>query len=221
MRSRFHKISRVGNLAGGTRWYLSDDCLLAAKRSMYVVEYHRFYLRDLESIVVWPSRLWPLRLLIPFVLLAALGASLWQWANSTAGEIFTGIALGWLVLELALGQTAQARVRATGVSVDLPLVKRARRARKVLAIIDEAVRASRDPFRCGCLTNPWFLRRQRCPQRACAMLAAYFIRYVKRPHGVHIAVEHSAVNALPTRRASSPVHRVCAGWRVRPHPNCQ
>ena len=111
---------------------------------MYVVEYRRFYLRDLESIVVWPSRLWPLRLLIPFVLLAALGASLWQWANSTAGEIFTGIALGWLVLELALGQTAQARVRATGVSVDLPLVKRARRARKVLAIIDEAVRASRD-----------------------------------------------------------------------------
>lgn len=144
MRSGFRKISRVGSLTGGTKWYLNDDCLLAAKRTMYAVEYRRFYLRDLECIVVWPSRLWLWRLIIPGILLGALGASLWQWVNSTAGAIFAGIGLAWVVLELTLGPTAGSRVRTTGVSVDLPVVKRKRRASKVLAKIDAAVRASRD-----------------------------------------------------------------------------
>jgi hypothetical protein len=141
--STFRKISRVGSLIGGTRWYLSDDCLLAAKRSMYVVEYRRFYLRDLESIVVWPNRSWPLRPIIPGVVLGALGASLWVWANSTSGMIFTSLALAWVLLELALGPTAKSRITATGGTIDLRVAKRTRRARKVLAKIDAAVRAAR------------------------------------------------------------------------------
>ncbi len=144
MEATFRKISRVGSLSGGTKWYLSNDCLLAAKRKMYVVEYRRFYLRDLESVVVWPSSSWWLRVTIPALLPAALGASLWTWVNATAGEIFIGMGLAWVLLELALGPTARSRVRTSGASVDLPLVKRTRRARKVLAIIDAAVRASRD-----------------------------------------------------------------------------
>jgi hypothetical protein len=111
---------------------------------MYVVEYHRFYLRDLESIVVWPSRWWLLRLIIPGVLLAAIGAALWRWTNATAGAIFVGMAAAWVLLELALGPTAGSRVRATGVSIDLPLVQRTRRAERVLAAIDTAVRNSRE-----------------------------------------------------------------------------
>jgi hypothetical protein len=144
LKSAFQKISRVSSLTGGTRWYLSKDCLLAAKRMMYVVEYRRFYLRDLEGIVVWPSRLWLWRLIVPGVLLAGLGAALWQWASSTSGAIFTGIGLAWVMLELALGPTAGSRVRSTGVSVDLPVVKRTRRAPKVLQAIDAAIRASRE-----------------------------------------------------------------------------
>jgi hypothetical protein len=111
---------------------------------MYAVEYRRFYLRDLECIVVWPSRSWRFRLIIPGVLFALLGASLWQWVNSTSGAISIGIGLGWILLELALGPTAGSRVHATGVSVDLPLVNRTRRAPKVLKAIDAAVRASRE-----------------------------------------------------------------------------
>ena len=102
MKSAFRKISRVGSLTGGTRWYLSEDCLLAAKRMMYAVEYRRFYFRDLEYIVIWPRSSWLRRLIIPTVLLAALGFSLWYWVNSIAGEIFTGLALAWMSLELAL-----------------------------------------------------------------------------------------------------------------------
>ena len=143
MKRAFRKISRVGSLTGGTKWYLSEDCLLAAKRMMYAVEYRRFYLRDLESIVVWPNQLWLLRVTIPAVLFAALGASLWAWANSTAGAIFGGLGLAWVALELAFGPTARSRIRTTGATVDLPLVKRTRRARKVLAKIDAAVRAAR------------------------------------------------------------------------------
>lgn len=143
MKSAFRKISRVGSLTGGTKWYLSEDCLLAAKRMMYAVEYRRFYLRDLEYIVVWPSRLWLWRLVVPAVLIAALGVSLWQWVNSTAGAIFCGVALAWVGLELALGPTAGSRIRTTGASIDLPLVKRTRRARKVLAKVDAAVLATR------------------------------------------------------------------------------
>jgi hypothetical protein len=143
VKSAFRKIARVGSLTGGTNWYLSEDCLLAAKRMMYAVEYRRFYLRDLESVVVWPSRLWLLRPIIPGVLLAALSACLWQWVNSTAGAIFGGMALAWVALELALGPTAESRIRTTGATVQLPLVKRTRRARMVLAKIDAAVRATR------------------------------------------------------------------------------
>lgn len=140
----FRKISRVRNLAGGIRWYLSDDCLLAAKQTMYTVEYRRFYLRDLEWIMVWPSPSWRLRMIVPAALLAVISAALWGWVNSTASEIFAGVGVAWVAIELLLGPTATSRVRTTGVSVDLPIVKRTRRASKVLAAIDAAVRASRD-----------------------------------------------------------------------------
>jgi hypothetical protein len=141
--SAFRKISRVRSLTGGTNWYLSGDCLLAAKRMMYTVEYRRFYLRDLESVVVWPNRLWLLRLIIPGLLLASLSASLWHWVNFTTGAIFGSVTLAWVLLELALGPTAGSRISTTGASVELPLVKRTRPARKVLARIDTAVRATR------------------------------------------------------------------------------
>ena len=143
MNSAFHKISRVGSLTGGTKWYLSSDCLLAAKRMMYAVEYRRFYLHDLESIVVWRSRFWLGRVIIPAALLLALGATLWRWVDSTAGAVFGGMGLAWVGLELLLGPKAESRIRTTGASVDLPLVSRTRRARKVLARIDAAVRATR------------------------------------------------------------------------------
>jgi hypothetical protein len=74
---------------------------------------------------------------------AGLGAALWAWVNVTAGEIFIGIAAAWVLLELALGPTARSCIRTTGAQVDLPLVKRTRRARRILTIIDKAVRASR------------------------------------------------------------------------------
>jgi hypothetical protein len=143
LKSAFRKISRVGSLTGGTKWYLSADCLLAAKRTMYAVEYRRFYLRDLESIVVWPSRLWLWRLVIPGVLFAALAIAFWQWVDSTVGAIFAGVGLAWMAAELALGPTAGARIRTTGASVDLPLVARTRRARQVLAKIDGALHTAR------------------------------------------------------------------------------
>lgn len=175
MKSAFRKISRVGSLTGGTKWYLSDDCLLAAKRMLYAVEYRRFYLRDLESILVWPSRLWLLRTIIPAVLLAALGASLLEWANATAGAIFVGLALAWVALELALGPTARSRIRTTGASVDLPLVKRTRRAQRVLARIDAAVRATRDvieqPSAPVLLSEPNVQTRSEAPTTASAAAA--------------------------------------------------
>ena len=143
MNSAFRTISRVRNLLGFTRWYLSEDCLLAAKQTMYSVEYRRFYLRDLESVVVWHSRLWLLRVIIPTVLLAAIGAVFGKWVDLTVGKVFVGLAIAWLLLELALGPTANSHIRTTGTSVDLPLVSRTRRAKKVLAKIDAAVRAVR------------------------------------------------------------------------------
>ena len=150
MRAAFRKISSMRSLTGATKWYLSDDCLLAAKRVMYAVEYRRFYLRDLESIVVWPSRTWLLRPAIPGVMLLVLGAVLWQSVSLKAGAIAGGVGLAWAGLELALGPTAQSRIRTTGASVDLPIVARTRRARKVLAKIDAAVRATRG----GALEQP-------------------------------------------------------------------
>jgi hypothetical protein len=110
---------------------------------MYSVEYRRFYLHDLESIVVWPSRTWIWRLIVPGVLFAAVGLMFWQWVDFTWGAIFGGIGVAWVVLEAALGPTAKSRIRTTGASVDLPLVQRTRRARKVLGKIDTAIRAAR------------------------------------------------------------------------------
>jgi hypothetical protein len=142
LRTALRKISRVGSLTGGTKWYLSEDCLLAAKRVMYAVEYRRFYLRDLVSIVVWPTRAWLWRMAVEVVLFAGLGAVFWQW-DSTTGAIFVAVALALAAWELAMGPTAGARICTTGSSVDLPLVARTRRARKVLGKIDAGVRAAR------------------------------------------------------------------------------
>src|SRR5690349_19505012 len=122
---------------------------------MYAVEYRRFYLRDLESIVIWPNRLWVLRPIIPAVLFGAIGlvvawlrhweigALVWRLTDLSPGAIWAGVGLAWALLEVALGPTANARIRTTGTTVDLPLVKRARRARKLLAKIDAAARAAR------------------------------------------------------------------------------
>jgi len=96
LKTVFRKISRVGSLTGGTKWYLSEDCLLAARRMMYAVEYRRFYLRDLEYIVVWPSRWWLWRLVIPGVLFLGLGLVFWQWVNPTVGAIIGGLGLAWM-----------------------------------------------------------------------------------------------------------------------------
>lgn len=110
---------------------------------MYSIEYRRFYLHDLESIVVWPSNAWVWRLIIPGLLFALLGYAFWQWVNFTAGAIVGSIGLAWTALELVLGPTAKSRICTSGASVDLPVVQRTRRAHKVLAKIDAAVRAVR------------------------------------------------------------------------------
>jgi hypothetical protein len=144
VKSAFRKISRAGSLSGATKWYLSGDCLLAAKRVLYTVEYRRFYLRDIESIVVWPKRASMWLRLIPGALVAALAAVFWFSSRNVTGATICGaIACGWGALELALGPTANARIQTTGTSVDLPLVKRARSARKVLAKINAAIQADR------------------------------------------------------------------------------
>lgn len=142
MPTPFRKISRVSGLTGGTKWYLNEDCLLAAKRVMYAVEYRRFYLRDLESVVVWPNRLWLLRT-IPGLFLFALGIGLRYWVSFTTGAIVGLPGLAWAALELALGPTARARIRTTGAIVDLPLVQRTRRAGKVLAQMEAAIQRAR------------------------------------------------------------------------------
>lgn len=148
MKSEFQKISRVRGYGGGIKWYLSEDCLLSAKRMMYTVEYRRFYLRDLESVTVWPSKMWKLRVIIPTAILVGIGGLVWVLSDATPAEItiaatFGALGLLWLVRELALGPTAYARIQTTGATVELPLVRRTRFARRVLARVDEAVRASR------------------------------------------------------------------------------
>jgi hypothetical protein len=115
---------------------------------MYAVEYRRFYLRDLESITVWPSRMWKLRVIIPASIFLGIGALVWALSDATTTEItiaaiFAVLGLCWLARELVLGPTAYARICTTGATVELPLVRRTRSARKVLARIDEAVRATR------------------------------------------------------------------------------
>lgn len=149
MPNAFRKIARVGSLTGGTKWYLSEDCLLAAKRVMYAVEYRRFYLRDLESVLVWPNPHWVLRPAIPGVLIALVAAIFWKWVHPTAGIIIGSLALAWVALEVSLGPTARSQIRTAGGTVDMPLVVRTRAARKVLAKIDAAVRAAR-----GALEQP-------------------------------------------------------------------
>ena len=110
---------------------------------MYSVEYRRFYLRDLESIVVWPNPSWWLRLALPAMLLGALGVIMWQWASITFGFIFGILGLLWVILEVALGPTAKSRLRVMATTIDIPLVMRTRRADSVLAKIDAALRATR------------------------------------------------------------------------------
>jgi hypothetical protein len=110
---------------------------------MYAVEYRRFYLRDLQYIMAWPKASWRWRMIIPGALFVALGVSFWVGVGYISGAIFTGLGVAWVALEFALGPTAKSRIHTVGTTVDLPLVKRMRRAQNVLATIDAAVRAAR------------------------------------------------------------------------------
>src|SRR5438094_5258532 len=100
---------------------------------MYAVEYRRFYLRDLEYIMAWPKASWRWRMIIPGALFVSVGVSFWVGVSSISGAIFTGIGVAWVALELALGPTAKSRIHTLGATVDLPLVKRMRRAQNRLA----------------------------------------------------------------------------------------
>jgi hypothetical protein len=82
-------------------------------------------------------------MIIPGVVFASVGVSFWVSVGSISGAIFTGVGVAWVALELALGPTAKSRIHTLGATVDLPLVKRMRRAQNVLATIDTAVRAAR------------------------------------------------------------------------------
>lgn len=143
MKSPFRKVSRVRTLAGGTTWYLSQDCLLAAKRVMYAVEYRRFYLRDLESIAVWPTSAWMVELIVPGILVGGLAALFWGLGMPSVAGVAAVLDVAWVGLILTLGPTAKARITTSGAVVDMRLVARVRRARKVLDQIDAAVRSAR------------------------------------------------------------------------------
>ena len=82
-------------------------------------------------------------MIVPGLLFGVWDVLFSQWVSLQVGAVFGGIGLAWVTLELVLGPTAKSRIRTTGASVDLPLVARTRRARKVLAKIDAAVHAAR------------------------------------------------------------------------------
>jgi hypothetical protein len=82
-------------------------------------------------------------MIIPGALLVSVGVSFWVGVSYISGAIFTGLGVAWVALEFALGATAKSRIHTVGATVDLPLVKRMRRAQNVLGTIDAAVRAAR------------------------------------------------------------------------------
>ena len=82
-------------------------------------------------------------MIIPGVIFGLLDVGFSQWVSLSFGAIFGVIAVGWVALELALGPTANSRIRTSGANIDLPIVRRTRRAHKLLAKIDEAVRSNR------------------------------------------------------------------------------
>jgi len=114
--------------------------------------------------------------MIRAVLLAALAAAFWRWVDSIAGAIFGGVALLWVAWDLALGPTAGSRICTTGASVELALVRRTRRARKVLSKIDAAVRATRgiveQPTASAIVTQPAESSGQSTSEGATASVAA-------------------------------------------------
>lgn len=110
---------------------------------MYAVEYRRFYLRDLESITVWPTGSWMMELIIPGTVLGGLAALFWGLDIPGMAGVVAVLDVAWVGWILTLGPTAKARIITSGATVDLRLVARVRHARKVLDQIDAAVRASR------------------------------------------------------------------------------
>ncbi|MBS0537038.1 MAG: hypothetical protein JSR72_23515 [Proteobacteria bacterium] len=82
-------------------------------------------------------------MIVPGAIFALLDFAFSQWFNLTTGAVFGSIGVVWVAFELILGPTAKTRIRTSGASVDLALVSRTRRARKTLAKIDAAIRASR------------------------------------------------------------------------------
>jgi len=123
--------------------WLAKDHILSIKKRGYVEEYRRFYLTDVQSILMdqtGDGTVWSLILgfvIAVLLLIFGLAWRVWEW--ETAGLIAWGILAGifflGLLINLLKGPTCDCFIQ-TAVQIDpLPSLHRIRAARKAIQII--------------------------------------------------------------------------------------
>lgn len=133
---------RRGLVFGSSLW-LAPDHLLLVRSSRFSEDYRRFYLRDIQAVVMTrtarfhvPAWVWfaPLLLLVltPFV----IAGSIPMWVVAAAAALL----LAWWLF-VSLTRSCVCRLYTAVSSEELPSLCRLRPARKALAILEERIAA--------------------------------------------------------------------------------
>jgi hypothetical protein len=212
-RIRYRKLpGRLRGVVRGASVWLGPDHLLAVRSTRFREEYKRFYLRDVQAIVVANTPRFHVSsraiLLAVLWLIAYLSMErLFSWADPVFWSIAAVAAVAWIYISAAA--SCRCRIHTAVSREELPSIYRRRTARKFLAKVEPAIAETQ-----GVLEGDWA---QAVQQRAAAVGPAP-VRATPAPRGavrtwatdlLIAALFASAIlNAVLLRNTSRALHWV-------------
>ena len=142
---RLRFLGHVVRLTHSWRWYLAEDHLLLADRGFYTVTYTRFYLDELQTLAVWPTRGRRTRCLLLGLLSAVLAILFWVTGLHRVIFLLAALALAVAALEWIRGPLAQAEIRTPGQARRLALSSRLPASLRAARAIAAAAAAYQPP----------------------------------------------------------------------------
>ena len=133
-----------------TLWLGADHLLQVESQSGYSEDYKRFYLRDIQSIIIRKTQTAAIWNAILAVVAAVFGLIAWSVRETPAAVVvlgsFAAILLVCLVINAARGPISICHLK-TAVQIDqLPSLRRLRNARKALAILEPLIEQAQGPL---------------------------------------------------------------------------
>ena len=147
----YRRLAGSLTVSGFCQLYLAADHLLQAASTGYSERYKRFYLRDIQAIIVQETEAWKIWGVVAAVpgaialLIGLLVGDVGGWILDALGAALLGAGLA----SYAGGPSCRCVLRTAVQTEPLPALKRIRRARQVLACLQPLIEAAQGPLPMG------------------------------------------------------------------------